>query len=511
MSNRRSDPAAGRVVGSDAVPTMNDLFVDPRTLPTPPVAVLEIMRRADDPDVYMADIVALIESDVSIAVQVLRLANSALYAPASEITTITRAATLLGLRTIRLLALTTSLRALIPQRADTVDCTAIRQRMVVNAAMGRRVAEAIDPSVRDEAFTAGLLTGIGAVVLVVRAPAAAARLMQGGAAGSSHQREREVLGYTLDDVSVALIDEWGLPTVLGDSIRTRSEPLDVTDAPLEVCLKLGLLAERIVTRTEARDALPELRLGLSDRAGWSEQATDQWLIDAESVVVETADAIQFRLPRGESYSELLLEASDRLEVLQRTMEHDLFGAEAAGTLARRNDELAVEAATDPLTSLPNRRAFDERFSELVAIQAHGSIPEGRSLGLLLLDLDHFKVVNDTHGHNVGDDVLRLVGDMLRRQTRGNDFAARFGGEEFIMLIPDTSSDELFAVGERLRLAVADLELPTEDGTVVTITTSVGAALLDGEIDAETERALIELADRRLYEAKRNGRNLTWLA
>ncbi len=511
MTTNRSASTTGRVAGSDAVPTMNDLFVDPRTLPTPPVAVLEIMRRADDPDVHMADIVDLIESDVSIAVQVLRLANSALYAPVSEITTIARAATMLGLRTIRLLTLTTSLRALIPQRADTVDCTAIRERMVVNAAMGRRAAEAIDPSVRDEAFTAGLLTGIGAVVLAVRAPAASTRLAEGNGAWPSQQRQREVLGYTLDDVSVALIEEWGLPRVLSDSIRARSEPLDQADSPLAVCLKLGLLAERIITKNDAGDALPELRIGMSDRAGWAEEATDQWVIDAESVVAETADAIQFRIPRGESYSDLLVEASERLEVLQRTMEHDLFGAEAAGTLARRNDELQVEAATDPLTSLPNRRAFDERFSELVAMHTHGSTIEGRSLGLLLLDLDHFKVVNDTHGHNVGDDVLRLVGDMLRSQTRGNDFAARFGGEEFIMLIPDTSIDELTAVGERLRLAVADLEVPVEDGTVVTITTSVGAALLDSALDGEPERALIELADRRLYEAKRNGRNRTWSA
>ncbi len=383
--------------------------------------------------------------------------------------------------------------------------------MVVNAAMGRRVAEAIDPSVRDEAFTAGLLTGIGAVVLAVRAPSVCIRLTEGGEGWPSHQREREVLGYTLDDVSVALIGEWGLPRVLGDSIRTRSEPLDATDSPLTVCMKLGLLAERIITKNEAGKALPELRVGMLDRAGWSEEVSDQWVVDAESVVAETADAIQFRIPRSESYSDLLIEASERLEVLQRTMEHDLFGAEAAGTLARRNDELQVEAATDPLTSLPNRRAFDERFSELVKMQARGPIGEGRSLGLLLLDLDHFKVINDTHGHNVGDDVLRLVGDMLRSQTRGNDFTARFGGEEFIMLIPDASNAELFAVGERLRLAVADLEVPVEDGTVVTITTSVGAALLDGTIDGEPERALIELADRRLYEAKRSGRNRTCFA
>lgn len=498
------------VVRRDAVPTMNDLFVDPRTLPTPPVAVLEIMRRSDDPGVYMADIVALIESDVSIAVQVLRLANSALYAPASEITTVSRAATLLGLRTIRLLSLTTSLRALIPQRADIVDCTAIRERMVVDAAMCRRAAEVIDPSVRDEAFTAGLLSGIGAVVLAVRAPATFARLDGGDGSESSHEREREVLGYTLDDVSAALIDEWGLPSVLGDSIRARSETLDASDSPLTVCMKIGLLAERIITRNDAERALPRLRESLSDRVGWSSDASDQWLVEAETVVEQTADAIQFRIPRSDAYSDLLIEATERLEVLQRTMEHDLFGAEAAGTLARRNDELLVEAATDPLTSLPNRRAFDERLSELMASHRQPA-GQGRTLGLLLLDLDHFKLVNDTHGHSVGDDVLRMVGEMLRRQTRGNDFAARFGGEEFIMLIPDTSRDELFAIGERLRLAVADLEIPVDDGLVVTLTTSVGAALLDSTVDATSGRALIELADRRLYQAKRSGRNRTWLA
>jgi diguanylate cyclase (GGDEF)-like protein len=488
-------------------PSMNDLFVDPRVLPAPPVAVLEIMRRADDPDVALPDIVTLIESEVSIAVQVLRMANSALYSPAKDITTISRAMTTLGLRTIRMLALTTSLRALIPQDSHAVDTAEIRLRMVLNGALARRVAELVDPTVRDEAFLTGLLSGIGPVVLADRSPETCATLTAPDNRWPSPERERELLGYTVDDVTAGLIEQWGLPVMFGQAIRRRSERPDASDSPLEVSAKAGLLAERVLTRRDAGVALPELRSLLEQYAGLSSEDVDQWLVDAEPVVEETAGLLQFRLPHDVGYSELLLEASERMHALQLSMDQRLFGGEAAvGELARRNNELELEVVTDPLTQLPNRRALDHRLSELLIESSTGSLVGGRGLGVLMLDLDRFKTVNDTWGHGVGDDVLRLVGALLLRQTRGDDFAGRMGGEEFVMLIPNTTRHDLYSIAERIRLAVADLALPLDNGDVVKVTASIGGALVDDHPVVSSARELLEMADQQLYDAKRRGRN-----
>lgn len=494
------------------VPTMDELFVDPRSLPSPSVSVLEIIRRADDPDVSMSDIAKLVEGDVSIAVQVLRMANSALYAPSQEITTISRALSSLGLRTVKLLALTTSLRALIPQQSDAVDLSDIRHRMVVTASVARRSAQLLDPAWRDEAFVAGLLTGIGPVVLASEAPTAARAILGDRQVWPGPDVERSILGYTTDDVTAELVMRWGLPTLFADAVRRRHGGSGTAAAgDLEEfsgvggALRLATLAEPVLTGRDSGSNLEALRVLMPTVAEIEVEEVDDWLIDTESVVADTAAMLQFRVPQEIAYAQLLAEASERLVSLQFSLENQLFKAEeSAGDLVKRNDQLETEASTDALTKLPNRRAFDRRLASLLETPAEG-------LGLLMLDLDHFKAVNDTHGHAVGDDVLRVVGATLQSQTRGDDFAARFGGEEFVMLIPSTSNDRLLVIAERLRVSIAELIVPLQDGSTVSVTTSIGGAMISGSPDVTSDRALIEAADEQLYAAKQSGRNRTCLA
>jgi diguanylate cyclase (GGDEF)-like protein len=491
------------------LPTIDDLFVDPRTLPAPPMSVLEIMRRSEDPDVVMSDIVALVEVDVSIAVQVLRMANSALYSPVREITTIGRAMTTLGLRTIRLLALTTSLRSLIPQQSEVIDTVDIRRRMVINGSLARRCAELIDSSKRDEAFLAGLLTGIGPVVLATRAPDVCRHLMGSAELWPDPTTERDLLGFTSDDVTAQLVHQWALPEIFGEAIAARSTSAETGDTTLITCLRLSLLVERVLTGRDSGTALGELHSLMETATGMPAEAVDAWLLESEPVVAETAALLQFRIPQSEAYSQLLIEATERMLALQYSVESELLGdGSAAGALARRNDELAMEAATDALTQLPNRRSFDTMLATLV--DRHRSLPVdgGVGLGLLMLDLDHFKQVNDSFGHSVGDDVLRMVGKLLQRLIRGDDFAARFGGEEFVMLIPETTNANLATIAERLRVAVGQLAITLDGGTRLSVSASIGGALMHGAGEISDGRSLIEAADRQLYTAKQLGRNRT---
>ena len=182
-------------------------------------------------------------------------------------------------------------------------------------------------------------------------------------------------------------------------------------------------------------------------------------------------------------------------------ERMLTGAavEASAALARVYSHQAAEAraSTDALTGLPNRRYFDE----YVAMLARRRRAEDR-VGVLMIDIDHFKAVNDTHGHAVGDDVLRAVGGAIAQAVREDDVPARFGGEEFSVLLRNPSPDVAIEVAERVRRTVAQLDL-TKVG-VPSVSVSVGVAVARKPDSPLTE--LIEAADGALYEAKRGGRD-----
>lgn len=173
--------------------------------------------------------------------------------------------------------------------------------------------------------------------------------------------------------------------------------------------------------------------------------------------------------------------------------------EASAALARTLSQQAAEAAatTDPLTGLPNRRYVEE----YVALLGAGRRAED-AMGVLMVDVDRFKLLNDRHGHAVGDEVLRAVAGALAAAVRDVDVPARYGGEEFVVLLRNPGRTVALEVGERIRAAVERLDL--RGVGVERVTVSVGVAV--GEGGADRVGDLLEAADRALYRAKRNGRN-----
>jgi len=168
------------------------------------------------------------------------------------------------------------------------------------------------------------------------------------------------------------------------------------------------------------------------------------------------------------------------------------------SLSARSETLEQAALTDSLTGMQNRRYFDEALREY--IQEFSRI--GRPVGLMLLDLDHFKTVNDSHGHDVGDQVLRAVADCLKDMTRFHDVVARLGGEEFAVVAPNLDTDLLLKLAERIRKAIAATAIVS--GNVrLKVTTSVGLAVWNG---SESSEQFFRRADAMLYQAKRRGRN-----
>jgi two-component system cell cycle response regulator len=168
------------------------------------------------------------------------------------------------------------------------------------------------------------------------------------------------------------------------------------------------------------------------------------------------------------------------------------------SLSARSETMEQAALTDSLTGMQNRRYFDDALREYLDEFRRISKP----VGLMILDLDHFKEVNDTHGHDVGDEVLRAVASCLKDMTRYHDVVARLGGEEFAVVAPNMDNDLLMKLAERIRKAVAAMAIVS--GNVrLKITTSVGLAVWDGKEGADE---FYRRADSLLYQAKRLGRN-----
>jgi len=181
-----------------------------------------------------------------------------------------------------------------------------------------------------------------------------------------------------------------------------------------------------------------------------------------------------------------------------------------GFFMRRTFELSFElhggfaqvrelSRTDELTGLANRRAFMSHGRAAVDQAKRYARP----LSLLMIDIDHFKKINDTYGHPAGDEALRTMADVLRRVSRAADTVGRLGGEEFAMLLPETSADEATIFAERLRMAVKELIVEYK-GTTITFTCSIGLAQEGGALD--TVDTLLHAADEALYEAKTEGRD-----
>jgi len=169
---------------------------------------------------------------------------------------------------------------------------------------------------------------------------------------------------------------------------------------------------------------------------------------------------------------------------------------------RHSLQLSLEMAiTDQLTGLFNRRYMSRHLNTLIS----NAGATGKPVSFLILDIDFFKKINDSYGHDVGDDVLREFASRVSHNVRGIDLACRYGGEEFVVVMPDTDMTFAYMVAERLRQSVADI--PFKIGVPpgqITVTISIGVTASEGT--ADTAEALLRRADQALYRAKRDGRN-----
>ena len=217
------------------------------------------------------------------------------------------------------------------------------------------------------------------------------------------------------------------------------------------------------------------------------------------MLVEHSDEVRLLRGLDMGVNDYALRPIDKHELMAR-VKTQIKRKRHSDYLRNRLEETVEFSITDALTGLHNRRYLEGHLKTLVK----DSLQNGRPLSILVADIDHFKHVNDTYGHDAGDVVLKEFSARIRRNTRGIDLACRLGGEEFVIIMPDTDLGRAYQVGERLRACIAADMFPIKSDQRIRVTASVGLATLENVED--TSETLFKRADNALYSAKRRGRN-----
>jgi diguanylate cyclase (GGDEF)-like protein len=231
-----------------------------------------------------------------------------------------------------------------------------------------------------------------------------------------------------------------------------------------------------------------------DRIGRDPSATMIYRERGSSDVLTLSSAVRSLLRRIGTAQEAQVNAERAQDALQQRME------EKTRTFGEHINTLQELADTDPLTHLLNRRAFLTFAADAMSYFHR----YGRGIAILVVDIDFFKRVNDTFGHGVGDDVIETVGTAIAGEVRTTDKVARFGGEEFVVLLRETDHEGAFALADRIRIKVGDTVLDARGHSGINVTVSIGLAMAaEGDADISD---VVERADRALYYAKSSGRN-----
>jgi diguanylate cyclase len=254
--------------------------------------------------------------------------------------------------------------------------------------------------------------------------------------------------------------------------------------------QIQLVSERVSSLVD--EVTSKLGLATSQTRDYSARLSS--LGHGLSAAVEPSELVAL-VRELENQTELMRRRAGKLETELERSSREINSLKDDLADARR------AANTDPLTGLGNRKLFDDVFA-LEAATATGS---GSPLSLLVIDIDHFRSFNNTHGHQVGDAVLRLVADKLKRSVKGRDTVARYGGEEFIVLLPQTGDDGAAQLAEQIRADIAHSRLVVRNRgqDLGKVTISIGVAEL---VPGETPDNCFRRADEALFQAKHEGRN-----
>jgi diguanylate cyclase (GGDEF)-like protein len=469
---------------------------------------VQVLTLTRDPDASLDQIAKVLETDPALSAKVLKTVNSSVYGLKTPCTTIRRALNFLGLSAVKSIVLGFSLvdstRGL--NGGDGFDINEHWRRSIFASAAARTIAQKIGKCDPEEAFAAALFQDLGVLAMFTALGIDYTNAV--GPAHADHGRHAELelaaLGFTHCECGAALAAKWRMPDRYVQTIQHHHTP-DEADADCRDLVRtvgLGALTASALAGTDGAAQLPTLLACANQWFGLSSSDMAQLLTRVGQAASELGRL--FGKPVGEvpDPAALMRQASEEL------VNQQIAAMRETESLRERNEALVRQTVTDALTGIGNRKRFQDEIVRLF----EESRTIGRSVALVMCDGDKFKSVNDTHGHHVGDAVLKELASRIATSGGSAAIVCRYGGEEFAMLLPGAHIAEAAAIAESARAAVQnpvfDLSQTPGAPASLPVTISLGVACMDpgGGCSFSSIEALIEAADKALYAAKKAGRN-----
>ena len=508
-------------VSADRVPREMLLarLADNPNLPSPPGVVLQILEKASRLDCRLADLAGLIHRDPVLCGKILKTVNSALFGLPRSIASIERAVVLLGLKPVRSLVLSLSLPAMQRQASCPPAMATFWKESVAGAIVAHELAIHLRRPCPEDDLVAGLLRDVGMLALHQLCPAEYARLLAEPAEERIRGQcrlERQLLGVDHAEVGALLLNRWRLPEDITESVRYHHAPQRAENEglPAVVTERVRLLAfADSIAQLQLEASRPELLHAIfafgRQHYGMDETTLTAFLEPLAAKIEEFASLMDLDIGTCVHYSDIIARAAE--ELVQLTLETNVDKlrileqkqqAEQETQLWREQaNQLRDRAARDPLTDAFNRRCLEEELR----LKFRRALRRGTVLGLIFLDLDDFKGLNDRCGHLFGDRVLKDTADTLFDVVRPGDLVARYGGDEFCVVVENTSPENLRAMAERFWHTFNNRIIQSEDHTTA-IRASIGAVLCLPRRFAQPATDLIQFADRAMYTVKSTGKN-----
>ncbi len=472
------------------------------SFPSPPPVAMKVIELAQNPEIDLATVADTISGDPAIAAKVMRIANSALYARRRQSSNLRQALIVLGLNATLTLALSFTLVATLRNGPSSgFDFDAYWRRAILAGTWGKLLATEFGRRDAEEVFLAALLQDIGMLAIDKIAP----EVYDGISPFQLEhhrvaQHEQTQLETDHRVIGGWLLSEWNMPAHLVQAIQHSHD-----------------------TSAQGVDAEHK---GFIRAVAMAGELSDIWLSDKSEMSIRRAGLEAHRhlgiLPNR--LAEMFEIIGEQLPVAEDIFEMDLFDGEylqdmtdtAREILMIRNlhtlsenenlkdekEELREEASRDGLTGVFNRRHFEDSVEHEFETSRKHSWP----LSVIFVDLDRFKQINDTHGHQAGDAMLKAVSELLTANTRDSDIVARYGGDEFVLLLPGLDAQTAAQVAGRLIAQARGKQVDDGNGGTVSITLSLGVATQDSNASFGESKDLLAAADEALYHSKRNGRD-----
>lgn len=470
-------------------------------LPSPPAVAFQLLEMFPDPDVNIKAMSKLIGADPVLAGKLIAYCNSPMFARTRGVDTVHQAIMNIGLRATKILALSFSLVDTIGMQNSGFDLDQFWSRSLATAVAARTIAESQNRDGGQE-FLLGLMLAIGQLGFAHGFPKRYAELVALSAETGVALGELESAEWSLNhlELGVEMLTKWDFPDELVAALAlagkqsTEDAAEQIKDCALT--LKLAQKMSAILLAREVEQAtIDQCKSFANETFGVDSDAFASLFDSANEAWCCLADV--FRVDSSHSESFASMEKRARKGVVEISM-----GLHAENTVVgEQNAKLKINATVDSLTGVKNRRGFDEE----VPNEWERAKRLQKPFVVIMVDIDHFKKVNDTFGHAAGDSVLVLVGQQLKNQIRKYDSVYRFGGEEFVIVAHDCLPQDVVLIAERIRKAIELLDISLSDGSKIKITASFGVAIHSHDNPGSLEQ-LLEAADKMLYEAKKNGRN-----